>query len=880
MPVATPNESKIAVGAVLVGKYRVVREIGRGGMAAVYEAEQLTLGKKVAIKILAAELAQSTIVIERFFREARAAASVKSPHIVDVYDSGRLDDGRPFIAMELLEGESLYDRMARIRLIDPATTVRIITHCAKGLAKAHAAGIVHRDLKPENIFIVKTEEGDEISKILDFGLAKFYSPVNPGDEKSKRLTREGAVFGTPAYMSPEQVKGQGNVDQRADLWALGCMAYECLTGRPVWNMDQGVAMTFAAIATAPFPIPSKMRPDLPPEFDEWFKKALERDPDKRFQSAKDLADALGEVWGARLSSPSVQSDPRATAATELPNDLLESLKPPAPQPSTQSSPRLPPAAASGKLPQAHESQASVPLPLVTPQGTPSTMASEATTSSPGSSPARIVLSALLFAGALTVAGFVWVKQLQPTVFVPLVVSSATAPPSASSAAPPTFDEDEPKWAPVIAEGQKLYESGQKDAAQKKFAEAAAMPNGAAIGKLFQDQTAIASSGPCRLVAFSHPRLQSTVSTGRPSVLATSKGAIVAWTDSNDTQPKRDHVKSVLIDSAGRPLSKPRDITPEAGFVYRPQLVKNEDKVGVLYWDATGKDSVGVRIRKLDEDGRIDGASKLVGGARPPMAQGAHAMFWPSIEKTPTGFYVAWEDDRDKDGPDLFVRKLNKDFDTVTAETRLTDYVTARGRTPKVHAPGIAVASNMLIVPYRLEREATKNIYRMRIPLTAPELEKGLDEPTKDSAKKDREIGDVKLVNEDKIAGDAPAIACGTEGCFIVWHAETGPSQAARIDPVEGKVVWRQKIGDKSSTHPDLGVSADGQVYVAFYEGGRVKMATLSRAGVDKPSVIARVIGEHPRPWITPATAKGEWYVAWEDLEGGRTEPYVARVTCR
>ena len=112
------NESKIPVGTILVGKYRVVREIGRGGMAAVYEAEQLSLGKKVAVKVLAAELAASTIVIERFFREARAAASVKSPYIVDVYDSGRLDDGRPFIAMELLEGESLYDRMARVRIIE------------------------------------------------------------------------------------------------------------------------------------------------------------------------------------------------------------------------------------------------------------------------------------------------------------------------------------------------------------------------------------------------------------------------------------------------------------------------------------------------------------------------------------------------------------------------------------------------------------------------------------------------------------------------------------------------------------------------------------------------------------------------------------------
>src|SRR3954454_19244076 len=128
-------------------------------MAAVYEAEQLSLGKKVAVKILASELAASTIVIERFFREARAAASVKSPHIVDVYDSGRLDDGRPFIAMEMLVGESLYDRMARVRLIDPETTVKVILHCSRGLTKAHGAGIIHRDLKPENIFLVKGEDG-------------------------------------------------------------------------------------------------------------------------------------------------------------------------------------------------------------------------------------------------------------------------------------------------------------------------------------------------------------------------------------------------------------------------------------------------------------------------------------------------------------------------------------------------------------------------------------------------------------------------------------------------------------------------------------------------------------------------------------------------
>src|SRR5580693_5557247 len=296
MAVVQP-ETKIGPGVLLVGKYKVTRELGRGGMAAVYEAENVSIGKRVAVKVLASELANSSVVIERFFREARAAASVKSPYIVEVYDSGRIEDGRPFIAMELLEGESLYDRMARVRLIDPPSTVRIIAQVARGLTKAHAAGIVHRDLKPENIHLCKTDDGDEIAKILDFGLAKFYAPVQT-DEKTARLTREGAIFGTPAYMSPEQVKGQGSVDFRADLWALGCMTYECLTGRPVWNTDQGVAMTFAAIATSQLPMPSRLRPDLPESFDNWFKRALERDPDKRFQTAKELAEELAKALGA------------------------------------------------------------------------------------------------------------------------------------------------------------------------------------------------------------------------------------------------------------------------------------------------------------------------------------------------------------------------------------------------------------------------------------------------------------------------------------------------------------------------------------------------------------------------------------------------------
>src|SRR3712207_3937759 len=206
------NASKIPLGTVLVEKYRLSREIGRGGMAAVYEAENIHIGKRVAVKVLAAELTASTIVVERFLREARAAAAIRSPHICDVYDSGRLDDGRPFLVLELLEGESLYERMTVVRYLDAETTVVVMAQVCRGLTKAHAASIVHRDLKPENIFLTRDEEGRLCAKILDFGLAKFYSPVS-GTEQQARLTREGAVFGTPAYMSPEQVRGQGAVDR-------------------------------------------------------------------------------------------------------------------------------------------------------------------------------------------------------------------------------------------------------------------------------------------------------------------------------------------------------------------------------------------------------------------------------------------------------------------------------------------------------------------------------------------------------------------------------------------------------------------------------------------------------------------------------------------
>jgi serine/threonine-protein kinase len=317
---AVTIESKIPVGALLVGKYRVTREIGRGGMAAVYEAEHMALGKKIAVKVLAAELAASTVVIERFFREARAAASVRSPHIVDVYDSGRLEDGRPFIAMEMLEGESLYERMARIRIIAVRSTVQIIAHCCKGLTKAHAAGIIHRDLKPENIFLVTGEEGEEIAKILDFGLAKFYAPVAT-DEKASRLTREGAVFGTPAYMSPEQVKDAKEVDARTDLWSAGVLLYEMLTGRSPFPAQNEYARLLAVVNEPAVPI--DMEDERLTPLSPFFVRALAKRREDRFASAGEMLQALNALLEPSSANGTSPVAPGILAVANQKRDLAQ-----------------------------------------------------------------------------------------------------------------------------------------------------------------------------------------------------------------------------------------------------------------------------------------------------------------------------------------------------------------------------------------------------------------------------------------------------------------------------------------------------------------------------------------------------------------------------
>ncbi len=288
-------------GDVLGGRYRLVAPLGKGGMGAVWRAEHLVLSSPVAVKLIHAPAAHSAEAQARFLREAQAAAQLRSPHVVQILDHG-VQDGVPFIVMELLEGESLSARLARQRVLSVSETALVVSHVARAIQKAHEAGIVHRDLKPDNVFIVHNADA-EIAKVLDFGIAK----VSDGFGEASAATHTGAVLGSPHYMSPEQARGTRAVDHRSDLWALGVIAFVCLTGRRPFESDT-LGDLLIQICAEPIAVPSRIAP-VPPGFDAWFARATERDPDRRFQSASELAESFRQLVAGNLTGVTAHSLP-------------------------------------------------------------------------------------------------------------------------------------------------------------------------------------------------------------------------------------------------------------------------------------------------------------------------------------------------------------------------------------------------------------------------------------------------------------------------------------------------------------------------------------------------------------------------------------------
>tara|TARA_R110002096_G_scaffold436051_2_gene666270 strand:- start:9774 stop:11228 length:1455 start_codon:yes stop_codon:yes gene_type:complete len=270
----------------MIGRYRVERKIGQGGMGAVYELLQPAIHKRMALKLLHEEYAGREEIVQRFFDEARAVNLIGHPSIVDITDFGQLPDGRPFIIMEFLKGESLEEYLTEKGALSEGEVLEILRPICSALAAAHSKHIVHRDLKPENIFLVRHPHQPMRVKVLDFGIAKLRGT----DSEAVNQTQTGVVLGTPTYMSPEQAQGNTlEADHRTDIYSLGVMLFEMLSGSPPFHGKNFASLIFKHISEAP-PKLGDSRQDVAPAWSEIVDKALAKAPEDRYQSVQALLD--------------------------------------------------------------------------------------------------------------------------------------------------------------------------------------------------------------------------------------------------------------------------------------------------------------------------------------------------------------------------------------------------------------------------------------------------------------------------------------------------------------------------------------------------------------------------------------------------------------
>jgi serine/threonine protein kinase len=843
------NPTVVAIGTILDGKFRVTKEIGRGGMAAVYEAENVDIGKRVAVKVLSAELANSKVVTERFMREARAAAKIRSAYICDVYDVGTYG-GRPFLVMELLEGESLYDRLARERRLDAKDALQIASETAMGLQQAHDASIVHRDLKPENIFLARTGGSDRVSKIVDFGLAKFYDPHLEGGANA-RLTKEGALFGTPAYMSPEQASARGPIGLRSDLWALGCIVYEMLVGRTVWNVDQGVAMILAQIATGPLPTPSKVNPALPKSFDAWFTKALERDESKRFSSATELAEALRQALdgSARAPAPS----PTYTAFEAASVDALINGRP---EPPLLAPPDL-------KAPIGARSLPAPPIPSQMPKLRRSS--------------GRVLAFAFAAIALSVVAAVAWVYVEGPPRFLRRVgLDGAPQPvetePYAQLVAAAQEQLADGEFTDAVATFEHAFENGEKKAARslRVHARVADEAN---------------SSGRCQLRGLGHPRsFDASTRSSRPTFARVGQNLIAAWVAS--AGPKQHAVYTTRLDYALRRIAPEQVVTPEVIDARDPQLLGTDGSLLLLYTDARGKESL-IYGRELVLDGTNAGGAHLLN------ANGSDYAYDPAMARAADGtHWVVYTQADDKRVHDLYLRHLDRTLAPLGAPVRITAYAPPEKLRTVASFASIELSRDMIHIAYRLQRGVAYQVVQLRISPDDPQLQSGgVERATNQPAKgaeaevdrTDRFVGQAVPLTEETEVQAQPRITCLEAGCLTVWSDDTRGAQAVMLAKDTGEVLWRKNFAAAGS-RPAVGRQGQ-QAAVAWYEGDRVKFAlvegggTAAPTGVAEPSVLGWVKGLQPYPEVVGGAEPGQWYISWRAYEAAIFEPFVARVDC-
>ena len=351
-------------GKKIGNKYLVRAVLGEGGMGTVFEAEHLTIGRSVAVKVLHPNQARKKDAVRRFHQEARAAGAIGHPNICEVYDLGTLDDGSPYLVMERLLGETLADRIASEGGLPFDDVIDVLTQVLSGLVAAHEKRIVHRDIKPENVFLTKRVGCPPVAKLLDFGVSKMISPLLSGDrDEDLDLTRTGMVMGTPYYMSPEQARGDRNLDARVDLYACGVIMYEALTGRRPYTAANYNALLLQILTTRPKPA-RDFRPALPQGFDAVLDKSMARAREDRYQNAAEFQRDLqqlrdrhnqnsgapmpseaqrGQLASSKFVSPQARADARPAAEKQMarsgprhasaptPPPVLDTDRPPPPR---------------------------------------------------------------------------------------------------------------------------------------------------------------------------------------------------------------------------------------------------------------------------------------------------------------------------------------------------------------------------------------------------------------------------------------------------------------------------------------------------------------------------------------------------------------------
>jgi eukaryotic-like serine/threonine-protein kinase len=314
-PEGRPTHSDSLIGVRLNDRYDVTRKIGEGGMGVVYEAKHTLIGKRVAIKVLLDKYAQKADIVARLQQEARLASSIGHEHIVDITDFGETQDGRTYVVMEFLEGESLAQLLAREGPLPPARAVVIARQVAGALGAAHGKGVVHRDVKPENVFIIRRQERDFV-KVVDFGISKALK-LNEGEgghgASSPRLTHTGMVLGTPLYMSPEQARGEDDLDHRIDVYAVGIILYELLTGEVPFRGTNYLNVISQVLSVDPKP-PSQVRPDLSisPALEAVVMKAMAKDRAHRYANMSELDADLARLEKGDAAVAALSDARRAT----------------------------------------------------------------------------------------------------------------------------------------------------------------------------------------------------------------------------------------------------------------------------------------------------------------------------------------------------------------------------------------------------------------------------------------------------------------------------------------------------------------------------------------------------------------------------------------